>query len=270
MRPPASPRKAQIIAKTAHGLAGYGKVQAMKEAYGNIVILTGAGISAESGLPTFRDKDGLWEGHRVEEVATPKAFKRDPGLVLTFYNLRRAALEKVEPNPAHFAIARLQAAFPGKVTLITQNVDDLHERAGSTDVIHMHGELYKALCTSCEEYTEWKEDMTVSSTCPACDRAGAVRPDIVWFGEMPYHMDRIETCLSDAGTFVSIGTSGLVYPAAGFVRLAKSAGALTVEINNAGTIISGDFGKHITGPASVMVSEWVEEVVASLAGTGQS
>lgn len=228
----------------------------------SIVILTGAGISAESGLPTFRDKDGLWEGHRVEEVATPEAFRDNPDLVHQFYNLRRAALNTVEPNAAHLALARLQQEFPGRVTLITQNVDDLHERAGSTGVIHMHGELRKVICTRCELGEEWEGDLQTTTPCPACGHIGGMRPDIVWFGEIPYHMELIERALGDADIFAAIGTSGLVYPAAGFVTLAKFAGAETIEINNAQTQISRAFGTHRIGPATVEVPRWVDEVLA--------
>lgn len=227
-----------------------------------IVILSGAGISAESGLPTFRDKDGLWEGHRVEEVATPEAFRDHPELVHQFYNLRRAALKTVEPNAAHFALARLQQEFPGRVTLITQNVDDLHERAGSTGVIHMHGELQKVICTRCELGEVWEGDLQTTTPCPCCGHVGGMRPDIVWFGEIPYHMERIERALGDADVFAAIGTSGLVYPAAGFVTLAKFAGAETIEINNAQTQVSHTFGTHRIGPATVEVPQWVEEVLA--------
>jgi NAD-dependent deacetylase len=228
----------------------------------SIVILTGAGISAESGLPTFRDKDGLWEGHRVEDVACPDAFLRNPDLVHKFYNLRRAALKTVAPNAAHLALARLQQQFPGRVTLITQNVDDLHERAGSTKVIHMHGELRKAICTRCDHGAEWEGDLQTTTPCPACGLTGGMRPDIVWFGEIPYHMERIESAVETADVFAAIGTSGHVYPAAGFVSLAKLAGAETIEINNAQTLISGRFGTHRIGPASVEVPRWVDEVLS--------
>lgn len=227
----------------------------------SIVILTGAGISAESGLPTFRDKDGLWEGHRVEDVASPEAFRRNPDLVHAFYNLRRAALTMVKPNAAHLALARLQREFRGQVTLVTQNVDDLHERAGSPGVIHMHGELKKARCEHCEHDCEWVGDLETGTPCPVCKRKGGMRPDIVWFGEIPYHMERIEQVLEDANLFVSIGTSGNVYPAAGFVNHARFAGAETLEINNAETIVSDSFGSHRIGPASVEVPRWVDKVL---------
>ena len=226
---------------------------------GHIVILTGAGVSAESGLPTFRGPDGLWEGHRVEDVATPEAFDRDPHLVHRFYNLRRRALDSVGPNAAHLAIARLQRER--RVTLVTQNVDDLHERAGSTGVIHMHGELRKALCTRCGARMEWIDDMEVDTPCPACGKTGGMRPDIVWFGEMPYRMEEIESALMDADLFAAIGTSGNVYPAAGFVRTARFAGARTIEFNNAGTAVSGFFEDHRVGPATVEVKRWVDNLL---------
>jgi NAD-dependent deacetylase len=224
-----------------------------------IMILTGAGISAESGLATFRDKDGLWEGHRVEDVACPDAFRRNPLLVHRFYNLRRAALATVEPNAAHFALARLQREYPGEVVLITQNVDDLHERAGSTGVIHMHGELRRVRCEHCWRGREWEGDLDAGTPCPFCARAGGMRPDIVWFGEIPKSMERIGKALDRAGIFVAIGTSGHVYPAAGFVGMAAAAGAETLEINNAGTLVSGRFERCLTGPATVQVPAWVDE-----------
>ncbi|MFT4175411.1 MAG: NAD-dependent deacylase [Luteolibacter sp.] len=228
----------------------------------HLVILTGAGISAESGVPTFRDSNGLWEGHPVEEVATPEAFERNPKLVRDFYNLRRAALAKVSPNAAHLALARLQREYPGKVTLITQNVDDLHERGGFSGVIHMHGELLKALCTHCGGRSGWQGDMDETSRCPCCETAGSLRPDIVWFGEIPYHMERIDEALFSADVFAAIGTSGQVYPAAGFVTRAKFAGAHTLEFNNKETSISETFAEHRLGPASVEVPKWVGELLA--------
>lgn len=228
----------------------------------SIVILTGAGISAESGLPTFRDKDGLWEGHRFEDVACPEAFRRDPALVHQFYNLRRAALKTVSPNAAHLALARLQKDYPGEVSLITQNVDDLHERAGSHDVIHMHGELRKARCTYCNDHGDWLADLQTTTPCPTCGRAGGMRPDIVWFGEIPYHMERIGKLLVNAGVFAAIGTSGHVYPAAGFVSSAKFAGAVTIEINNAQTLVSDHFDQHFIGSATTEVVRWVDGMLA--------
>lgn len=230
----------------------------MAERFRNIVVLTGAGISAESGVPTFRDKDGLWEGHRFEDVACPEAFQRNPELVQRFYNLRRAALKTVEPNAAHLALARLQREFSGRFTLVTQNVDDLHERAGSTDVIHMHGELLKVRCSHCWRGLVWEMDLETTTPCPFCHREGGMRPDIVWFGEVPKHMERIGKALEQADLFVAIGTSGHVYPAAGFASLARHAGARTIEINNAPTLVSDDFDRVMSGPATLEVPKWVD------------
>lgn len=226
----------------------------------NIVILTGAGISAESGVPTFRGPDGLWEGHRVEDVATPEAFARDPVLVQRFYDARRAALACVDPNAAHRALARLEAQWPGELLLVTQNVDDLHERGGARRLLHMHGELQRALCTGCGAAPAWTGDLSDHPPCPRCG-AARLRPDIVWFGEMPYHMDAIEAAIATCDLFVSIGTSGAVYPAAGFVSLAHSAGARTLEINldrSAGTPLF-DAARH--GPAGTLVPVWVDEIL---------
>jgi len=227
----------------------------------NIVILTGAGISAESGIQTFRDAGGLWEGHAVEQVATPEGFAADPVLVHRFYNLRRAALGTVEPNAAHIALGKLQSEFPGQVTLVTQNVDDLHERGGASDVIHMHGELLSAFCTACNYRWREAEDLTVETACPACQTVGGPRPDIVWFGEMPYEMDRIERALQNCDLFVSIGTSGAVYPAAGFVHLAKTCGARTLELNLEPSQGSGAFREARHGSATQLVPEWVDSLL---------
>lgn len=202
------------------------------QTYSNIVVLTGAGISAESGLKTFRDNDGLWEGHRVEDVATPEAFLRSPETVHRFYNMRRQQLiEEAEPNDAHAALAKFEEQFQGQYLLVTQNVDDLHERAGSKKLIHMHGELRKAWCTYCDGTFIWERELTTDICCPSCKQSGYMRPNIVWFGEIPYQMDEIQTRLLECDLFVSIGTSGNVYPAAGFVQFARSAGADTLELN---------------------------------------
>ncbi|QAY78706.1 NAD-dependent deacylase [Sphingosinicella sp. BN140058] len=228
----------------------------------NVVILTGAGISAESGLATFRGPDGLWEGHRIEDVATPEAFARDPDLVQAFYDARRARLKAVEPNSAHQALARLEAEWPGKLLLVTQNVDDLHERAGAAGVLHMHGQLTSAWCLACDHRVPWTKDLADNPPCPVCNVSGSLRPDIVWFGEMPYQMDRIDAALRDADLFVSIGTSGAVYPAAGFVQTARYCGAQTLEINLEPSLGSVYFQKSRTGPASALVPAWVEEMLA--------
>ena len=227
----------------------------------NIVILTGAGISAESGLATFRGPDGLWEGHRVEDVATPEAFRRDPELVQAFYDARRARLNEVEPNAAHHALARLDAGWPGALLIVTQNVDDLHERAGARRVLHMHGELKSAWCLACDTRLKWSDDLGDHPPCPACGVAGRLRPDIVWFGEMPYEMERIERALQEADLFVSIGTSGAVYPAAGFVQTARYAGAKTLELNLEPSLGSVYFDETRTGAAGKLVPGWVEEMI---------
>lgn len=227
----------------------------------HIVILTGAGISQESGIRTFRASDGLWEEHRIEDVATPEAFARDPALVHRFYNLRRQQLfgGTVHENAAHLALAQLQAAWPEHVTLVTQNIDDLHERAGSTP-IHMHGELKKLFCLHCDTVVNTREDCFPDTPCPQCRHTGTLRPDIVWFGEIPYHMNSIEKALRKAEIFVAIGTSGQVYPAAGFVRLAKQAGAKTVEINLEPTGALFDEGHY--GKATIEVPRFVQAVLA--------
>jgi NAD-dependent deacetylase len=226
-----------------------------------IVILTGAGISAESGLATFRGPGGLWEGHRVEDVCTPQALARDPQLVHRFYDDRRTALAQVGPNAAHDALARLDAAWPGALLIVTQNVDDLHERAGARRLLHMHGELLSALCAACGDRFRWSGSLPPGGVCSACG-AAALRPDIVFFGEIPYQMERIDALLARAGLFVSIGTSGAVYPAAGFVQAARHHGAQTLELNlepSAGSIF---FHETRLGAASMLVPEWVDEVLA--------
>lgn len=227
----------------------------------NIVVLTGAGVSAESGVATFRAADGLWEGHRVEEVATPEGFARDPALVHAFYDARRARLAEVEPNAAHMALARLDAEWSGELLIVTQNVDDLHERAGARRLLHMHGELLKGWCRACDERFAWAGPMSGGNLCPVCLASGSVRPDIVWFGEMPYEMERIEAALRDADLFVSIGTSGAVYPAAGFVQTARYCGARTLEINLEPSQGSIFFDEVRIGRAGDEVPRWVEEML---------
>jgi NAD-dependent deacetylase len=228
----------------------------------NIVILTGAGISAESGLATFRGPDGLWEGHRVEEVCTPEALRRDPVMVHRFYDARRAALGSVEPNAAHRALARLDAEWPSELLVVTQNVDDLHERAGAKRLLHMHGELLSALCAECGARQPWSGPMGEGQICAACG-APALRPDIVFFGEMPYEMEWIDAALARSDLFVSIGTSGAVYPAAGFVQTARYHDAETLELNLEPSAGSAWFGESRHGPASDLVPEWIEEVLAT-------
>lgn len=227
-----------------------------------IVILTGAGISAESGVPTFRDAGGLWEGHRIEEVATPSAFRRNPDLVHRFYNLRRTAIQNCHPNPAHRAIATLQSAWPDHVTLITQNVDDLHERSGSQNVLHMHGELLQIRCTRCDMKLRWTNDLTEADACWECGHLKSLRPDIVWFGEVPYFLDEIERALQHSDLFVAIGTSGVVYPAAGMVDIARQRGIPTIEFNIQRTDASPYFSESRIGPASETVACWVNELAS--------
>ena len=227
----------------------------------NIVILTGAGVSAESGIDTFRDGGGLWERHRVEDVATPEAFARDPDLVHRFYDARRAAIQTKAPNAAHEALARLDAAWPGGLVVVTQNVDDLHERAGARRLIHMHGEQLSAWCAACDARSRWTGALIDRPACPACGLPGRLRPDIVWFGEMPYRMDEIYHALGRADLFVSIGTSGAVYPAAGFVREARASGARTLELNLEPSEGSHWFDAARHGPATALVPAWVEEVL---------
>jgi len=225
-----------------------------------IVILTGAGISQESGLSTFRDADGIWARVRLEDVATPEAFARDPARVHAFYNARRAQLAQVEPNAAHFALARLEREWPGLVLLVTQNVDDLHDRAGSKP-LHMHGELRRVRCLACAVTVPWTADLSTTTPCPSC-AATALRPDIVWFGEMPMGMDRIADALDECGLFVSVGTSGMVYPAAGFV--ADAAHARTVELNLEPSAGSALFDETQHGPATQVVPAFVERLLLSI------
>ena len=225
----------------------------------SVVVLTGAGISAESGVPTFRDADGLWEGHRVEDVATPEAFDADPETVHQFYDARRAALGTVGPNAAHTALAELEQHLGDDLLLVTQNIDDLHERAGSKRVMHMHGELLSALCARCEGRRPWDGPM-IGALCESCGQ-GELRPDVVWFGEIPYHMDDIIDALVDCDLFVSIGTSGAVYPAAGFVQHARAFGARTLELNLVPSEASWFFHEARHGLAGELVPAWVAELV---------
>ncbi len=232
----------------------------------NIVVLTSAGISAESGLKTFRDNDGLWEGHRVEDVATPEAFRRSPARVQRFYNMRRAQLQngRVAVNAAHTALAQFEQQHRGQFTLITQNVDDLHERGGASGVLHMHGELLRAKCAACDWAWDFEGDMGLSDVCPACQSVKTVRPDIVWFGEMPYDMDEIFDHLAEADIFAAIGTSGNVYPAAGFVAEAARAGAHTIEFNLEPSAGSPMFDQCRHGKAGTLVPIWTQEIIDAL------
>ncbi|HEY5718915.1 MAG TPA: Sir2 family NAD+-dependent deacetylase [Gammaproteobacteria bacterium] len=227
------------------------------------VVLTGAGISRESGLETFRDLGGVWSQVRLEEVATPAAFARDPARVQAFYNARRRQLRDpaIQPNAAHRALARLEQALGDSLLLVTQNVDDLHERGGSRDVVHMHGELFKARCTACTAVVPWHDDLDAGSRCPQCARPGRLRPHVVWFGEIPHALERIFEALSGCTRFVSIGTSGSVYPAAGFVAAASEAGAATLELNLEPSAGSRRFGEVRHGPATALVPAWVDRLL---------
>lgn len=230
----------------------------------SIVILTGAGISKESGLHTFRDPDGIWATVNIEDVATPEAFARDPTRVQAFYNDRRRGLlgDGIAPNVAHDALARLEADWPGDVLLVTQNIDDLHERAGSRKLVHMHGEILKAICVGCAAVTECRDDLTERTVCPSCGGRATLRPHVVWFGEMPLEMDRVYAALGTCGLFVSIGTSGNVYPAAGFVAEARQvAGAHTVELNLEPSEGHTLFAERHYGPASEIVPAFVDQVL---------
>jgi len=230
-----------------------------------IVVLTGAGISKESGLDTFRDADGIWAKVRIEGVATPEAFARDPARVHEFYNHRRRGLldPAVQPNAAHRALAALETHWPGETLIVTQNIDDLHERAGAAKLIHMHGELLVALCALCQATAPWREDISTETPCPACGAAGGMRPNVVWFGEMPLEMDRIYAALATCGLFLSIGTSGNVYPAAGFVQEARmAAGAQTVELNLEPSEGATLFHDAVYGPAGEVVPRFVDDLLS--------
>jgi NAD-dependent deacetylase len=230
-----------------------------------IVVLTGAGISQESGLSTFRDVDGIWARYRVEDVATPEAFARDPARVHEFYNLRRRNLlaGNVQPNPAHLALVALESSWPGDFLLVTQNIDDLHERAGSKALIHMHGEMRKVRCAPCGDVRVFAGDLTLASICPACGCPGGLRPHVVWFGETPFEMERIAAALESCGFFISIGTSGNVYPAAGFVAEARSRGARTVELNLEPSQGESLFAERRYGKASEIVPGYVADLLAA-------
>lgn len=230
----------------------------------NILILTGSGVSAESGVATFRDPDGVWARYDVSEVATPEAFAHDPHKVHAFYNERRAGLAGVEPNRAHRALADLEAGLTargGALTLVTQNVDDLHERAGSKALFHMHGELTKVRCAACAAVSVWRAPLSVETSCTTCGVAGAMRPHIVWFGEMPMYMDEIMDALLTTDLFVSIGTSGSVYPAAGFVSEARALGLPAMELNLERSENAALFTEGRYGPAGEIVPVWVDEIL---------
>jgi NAD-dependent deacetylase len=231
--------------------------------YKKVVVLTGAGISAESGLKTFRDNDGLWEDHRVEDVATPEAFARDPALVYRFYNARREQLASgnIQPNNAHLALAKLEEHFADDFMLVTQNVDDLHELAGNDRILHMHGDLMSARCCHSGKVVATKDSYDVDSRCSCCQPAHQLRPNIVWFGEMPLYMDEIYQAIWVADLFISIGTSGNVYPAAGFVQEARRSGTHTVELNLEPSLGQSEFIETHYGLASDVVPNYIESII---------
>jgi NAD-dependent deacetylase len=237
-----------------------GEIRRALGAAGRITVLTGAGVSAESGIATFRGSGGLWEEHRLEDVATPEAFRRDPALVHRFYNARRRQLHAVSPNPAHAAFARLEAALGDRFTLITQNIDDLHERAGSRRILHMHGEILKARCAACGKVLPWPGDLGTADRCPSC--SGPLRPHVVWFGEVPLHVEEEIPRALEAEVFMACGTSGSVYPAAGMVLEAKLRGRLTVEANLEPSEQASHFDLSILGPAGTTLPRLVEEILA--------
>lgn len=232
----------------------------------HIVLLTGAGISKESGLDTFRDTDGIWQRYSLEDVCTPEGFHRDPTLVHDFYNQRRRQLIEpaIQPNAAHLALAALEAAWPGQVTLVTQNIDNLHERAGSKHILHMHGELLRVRCITCLNSILTTEDSTIDQACASCSTTGRMRPDIVWFGEMPLHMDEIENALGDADLFAAIGTSGTIYPAAGFCMMAQRHGAQTIEVNLEPSAQASYFTQGFYGPATEKVPLFVSKILENI------
>lgn len=234
--------------------------------YQNIVILTGAGISAESGIQTFRSQDGLWENHRIEDVATPEGYQANPELVQSFYNQRRQSLHdiNIQPNLAHLALAQLENKLDGKITIVTQNIDNLHEKAGSQKIIHMHGELLKVRCPESNQVIDHDDDLTTNDLCHCCQIPNPLRPHIVWFGEMPLRMAEIYSLIEQADLFISIGTSGVVYPAAGFVHDAKMHGAHTIELNLEPSAVESEFAEKRYGKASIEVPKLVRELLGNI------
>lgn len=228
----------------------------------NIVVLTGAGLSAESGVSTFRDPQGIWSKYDWREVATPEGFRKNPDYVHEFYNMRRRAHRGIKPNAAHFALARLEANHT-HVTIVTQNVDALHEAAGTRSLIHMHGEALRALCTHCTRSLPWLDDLSTVTPCPTCQKTGGMRPDVVWFGETPYHMEKILDTLAVCDLFISVGTSGNVYPAAGFAAEARANGAHTIELNLEPSQVATAFHETIYGRATDIVPAYVCRLLAA-------
>ncbi len=237
----------------------------MPSEFNRIVVLTGAGISAESGVPVFRGPDGLWHGRRVEDVATHEALCRDPWGVNAFFNGLRRFVKDINPNPAHLALKKLEGHYQKNLLVVTQNVDPLHKRAGSQNLLPMHGELQSILCTSCGHRTPFFNDALIDTPCPYCQKPGVLRPDIVLFNEMPYHMDEIYDALTNCDLFIAVGTSGFVYPAAGFVDMAVHAGAHTIEVNLAETERSPAFHEKRTGPAGKMLPLLIDDLIKSRA-----
>ncbi len=234
----------------------------MSAKYKSIFVLTGAGISQESGIPTFRSSDGLWNNHKIEDVATIEAYYKNQDYLHEFYNQMRIDLIEKKPNPAHLALAKLEKEYQGAVHIITQNIDTLHEKAGTQNLYHMHGKINELVCLNCgHTYETWQSDVSSENICPNCNTQGMIKPNIVFFGEMPLYMDKIEKLLKTSDLFISIGTSGVVYPAAGFVQTAKYYGAKTIEINLEPFSTNPHFDKHITGKAGQIVPELVDKLL---------
>lgn len=235
----------------------------MNKQYKNIVILTGAGISAESGLATFRSSNGLWNNHRVEDVASVEGFRRNPALVHDFYNDLKLEIQKAKPNPAHLAITRLQNEYPAEISVVTQNVDTLHEKAGNKNIYHIHGQINQAVCLNCGHILETFGDVDTETVCAQCGVTGMMKPNIVFFGENLLCMDKVETLLRSCDLFVSIGTSGVVFPAAAFVQTAKYHGADTIEFTLEPTSNNFYFDRHVYGPAGQTLPSYVDGLVKS-------
>lgn len=233
----------------------------MEKKYHNIVILTGAGISAESGLATFRSSNGLWNNHKVEDVASIEGFQRNPALVHSFYNDLKIEIQKAKPNPAHLAITKLQQQYPGTVSIITQNVDTLHEKAGNNNVYHIHGQINQAVCLNCGHILETFGDVDTETVCPQCSVMGMMKPNIVFFGENLLCMDEVERLLRSCDLFLSVGTSGIVFPAAAFVQTAKYDGADTCEFTLEPTANNFYFDRHIYGPAGQTLPPFVDKLI---------
>ena len=234
----------------------------MDKKYKSIVVLTGAGISAESGLATFRSSNGLWNNHRVEDVATIEAFQRNPEFVHDFYNQMKPELLAAKPNPAHLALTKLQDNYPAPVSIITQNVDTLHEKAKSRNIYHIHGQINQAVCLNCGHVLETWNDVTTETVCPQCSIAGMMKPNIVFFGENLLYMDKVERLLASCDLFISVGTSGVVFPAAAFVQTAKLYGAETYEFNLEKTSNNFYFDHHIFGKAGETLPPFVDALLA--------